>query len=484
MQKYHVDAACGNDRNSGLSPTLAWKTLARAIRQPLKPGDSLLFKRGETWKGSLVIRGSGTKAYPIQIGTYGPGPRPRIMSTGRFILSNDGPVSWWRISGLDLSGARPHDPRLAGLGDSHGITIRSDRPCKGIAINNCIIHDISGTGISFSNTGGAGRAFESWSITGCEVYNAGTGITSHGPWPAQVDAVDCHKRFRVVGCRTHDTATDGIVLSHCRDGVIEHCTAWRTGIGLTRRTPVGIWFFLAYRCTIQFSESFDNHCAGGKADGGGFDLDGGCIDCTMQYNYSHDNDGAGFLICSYDPKNAPCTGCVTRFNLSVNDGRVNDYPAILFWQAYDCLTYNNTCITRVSSPLKFTSETSGHLVANNIFMVDSSLDIPLVKSAYAVDSNIFRNNLYFRAGGSARFEVRAQQGLDMAGFTRLVQSKGDFEGNPRISGRTMLDLLPPGEPKCQRGGIMVTGNGGRDLFGGIIGGKSRPPVGCVLPKKR
>jgi hypothetical protein len=484
MNKYHVDALGGNDSRNGLTPATAWKSLSRANRQNLRPGDSLLFKRGCSWKGTLLIHGSGTRSRRISIGTYGAGPRPRIASPGGVVLGNKGPVSWWRISGLDLCGTRTHDPRFARPGNFHGLAIRSDRPCTGISVDDCVVHDIPGTGISFANTGGSRNAFREWSITGCDVYNAGTGITSHGPWPAPADAADCHVRFRVAGCRTHDIATDGIVLSHCRDGVIEHCTAWRTGIGITRRTPVGIWFYLAYRCVIQFSESFDNHCAGGRGDGGGFDLDGGCIDCVMQYNYSHDNDGAGLLICSYDPKNAPCTGCVTRFNVSINDGRANDYPSILFWQAYDCQTYNNTCITRIATPLKFTSETHGHLIANNIFMVDSGGDVPLVKSAFAVDANTFRNNLYYKSGGKARFEVRGQKNLDLKGFSRLVRSSGEVYSNPGLATLKTAGVFPESGSPCAGRGISIKGMGNRDFAGAPLGKQSRPPIGCCLPRKK
>jgi hypothetical protein len=247
--------------------------------------------------------------------------------------------------------------------------------------------------------------------------------------------------------------------------VIEGCTAYRTGIGLTRRTPVGIWFFQAHRCVIQYCESYDNHTAGGHADGGGFDLDGGAVDCVMQYNYSHDNDGAGYLICSYDPKNAPCTGCVTRFNLSVNDGRANDYPAILFWQAYDCLTYNNTCVTRVSSPLKFISPTWGHVVANNLFVVDSKTDIPVFKSAFPVHRNRFTNNLYWRTGGRARFAIAPWKPMEFSKYREHLGGTGEIVADPRLASLSGIDLAPRAGSRAIRHGIRLPGMGGRDFHG-------------------
>jgi len=487
MSAYHVDSLNGNDRNTGKSPAEAWKTLRRAMKQKLGPGDSLLLKRGCSWNESLRIRGSGKRGRPITLGTYGPGPKPRLVSKVFPIVANDGPVSWWHIKGLEVRGATSFDPFLKGLGRDSGIALYQSAPSVGMVIEDCVVHDVSGSGIVIA-AGAAGRTvFRDWLVTRCEVYNAGTGIATHGPWPPSADMDRfhrCHSNFRVTHCRTHDMVADGIVLSHCRDGVIEHCAAWRTGIGRVRRTPVGIWFFMARRCVIQFCESFDNHPAGGKADGGGFDLDGGCVECVMQYNYSHDNDGAGYLICSYDPVNAPCIKCVTRFNLSVNDGRMNDYPAILFWQAVDCVTYNNTCITRISSPLKFTSDTSGHLIANNIFVVDSGSDIPVVKSAFAMDANTFRNNLYWRTGGKARFEIQAAKNLGMPGFAALVQSRGEKCADPGLTALSgHLVLLRKGSP-CTGAGTRLPGMGRRDLYGTAPGGSGQVNIGCSLARPR
>lgn len=53
---YYLDATGGNDVNSGLSAEKAWKTLKRIEGLNLKPGERLLFKRGETFIGEPQIR--------------------------------------------------------------------------------------------------------------------------------------------------------------------------------------------------------------------------------------------------------------------------------------------------------------------------------------------------------------------------------------------------------------------------------------------
>ena len=62
---------------------------------------------------------------------------------------------------------------------------------------------------------------------------------------------------------------------------------------------VGIWTYASNRVTIRSSESYGNR-TGGHADGGGFDLDGGVTNSVIEYCYSHDNDGPGFLVWNYE----------------------------------------------------------------------------------------------------------------------------------------------------------------------------------------
>ncbi len=80
---YYVDATLGNDDNNGLSQNKAWKTIDRISDQSFAPGDKILFKRGEVWKGEqLEVDGfSGTQSNLIIFGAYpDQGVRP-VIST-------------------------------------------------------------------------------------------------------------------------------------------------------------------------------------------------------------------------------------------------------------------------------------------------------------------------------------------------------------------------------------------------------------------
>jgi len=84
---YYVDCQ-GNDSNSGTSITSPWRSIAKANTAPLKPGDSLLFKRGCTWTNTqtgnfLIANWQGTSSASIRIASYGSGNKPVFRSDAR-----------------------------------------------------------------------------------------------------------------------------------------------------------------------------------------------------------------------------------------------------------------------------------------------------------------------------------------------------------------------------------------------------------------
>src|SRR3954453_17363369 len=137
---------------------------------------------------------------------------------------------------------------------------------------------------------------------------------------------------------------NGIVVGGADGGLIEHSVAHDNGgRDDAGEGGVGIWTYDSRGVVIQSNESYGNRTGGG-ADGGGFDLDDRVSDSVVQYNRSHDNDGAGYLIAnpSRDPVHA---GNGVRFNLSERDGRRNRYAGILIWSVTTRLdVYHNTVV--------------------------------------------------------------------------------------------------------------------------------------------
>lgn len=98
-----VDATNGSDSNSGSSPNEAWQTLAKVSASTFLPGDRILFKRGETYSGTITIPSAGASNRRITIGSYGTGAAP-ILNGGaaaaiQVTAANRG---YWRIQDLDI----------------------------------------------------------------------------------------------------------------------------------------------------------------------------------------------------------------------------------------------------------------------------------------------------------------------------------------------------------------------------------------------
>ena len=77
---YYVSAE-GNDQNPGTSPGMAWKTLEKVNSFTPKPGDQILFRRGDSWEGSITVGMWGFEGRPLLYGAYGSGPKPRIYGS-------------------------------------------------------------------------------------------------------------------------------------------------------------------------------------------------------------------------------------------------------------------------------------------------------------------------------------------------------------------------------------------------------------------
>lgn len=116
---YYFSASSGNDANTGKSPSSPWKSLDKlySIWSSVNPGDSILFKRGDTFAPSTVgsrigvIRIpsgiSGTANAYIVIGAYGSGARPIISgenTTEYHQAFRTGDIAYFIVQDLEIHG--------------------------------------------------------------------------------------------------------------------------------------------------------------------------------------------------------------------------------------------------------------------------------------------------------------------------------------------------------------------------------------------
>ena len=71
-------SAFGNNNNAGINMLQPWRTIARLNMQQLKSGDTVFFKRGNSFYGELVCSFSGSKNKPVVYTAYGKGAMPII----------------------------------------------------------------------------------------------------------------------------------------------------------------------------------------------------------------------------------------------------------------------------------------------------------------------------------------------------------------------------------------------------------------------
>lgn len=106
---HYVDATRGDDSNDGANTCRAWQTVTKVNASALSPGDSILFRRGETFYGELIVSASGMNGIPITFGAYGhPAlPRPVLSGFTRVASWTSAGTNLWR-STLPLSDAAPN----------------------------------------------------------------------------------------------------------------------------------------------------------------------------------------------------------------------------------------------------------------------------------------------------------------------------------------------------------------------------------------
>ena len=406
---YYVNTA-GGDSASGTSPGSAWRTLARVNQASLSAGDRVYLAGGQTFTGTLAFDAAdrGTGPFPIVVSSYGSG-RATIaagQSSGVAAYNTAGIT----VANIDIVGAGRTS------NSSSGIEFYTDLPgnvtLAGIRIDNVGVSGFGKQGIVVGSWNGA-TGFRDVAIIGVLAHdNALAGIATYAAVPnvhqnVYVGYSWAYDNSGVPGLSTN--SGNGIVLGNVNGATIERCVARHNGwLNTNVGGPVGIWTYDSTGVTIQLSESYENRTAS-SADGGGFDLDQNVSNSVVQYNCSHDNDGAGYLL-AQEPATVAHSGNVVRYNISQNDGRANTYGGIHVWgRVRNAEIYNNTIFMSASSSASPRAATvvswgvpqnrsvSVHF-RNNIFVSAGAVPLLEVDDVQRASSDLqFQGNIYFAA---------------------------------------------------------------------------------------
>lgn len=411
----------GNDNNSGTSTSQAWKTINKINSSTIAAGSIILFEGGSIFYGGIYIDNTdGNNALnPIVFSSYGTGKA--IINSGNsmgFYAHNTQGIT---VSNLIFEGSG------AATNPTDGVmfynNLANNTRLSNINVINLEVRYYGKTGISIASSVG-NSGYKNVIFDGVRVHHIKTngimtsGYTSqsHTGWSHQNVTIKNSEVYDVSGYSDPGTHRgSGIIFGQVDGGLIEKCTAHHNGAANTHcGGPGGIWAWDCNNIIIQSSESYENS-SGTGCDGLGFDLDGGVTNSIMQYNYSHDNDGAGYLLGQYSNARA-WSNNVIRYNISENDGRTNAGGFTLFngpgSSMSGCKIYNNTVYQTPSATnahvgaftiIDWTKNITGIEVYNNIFQTTGGVNLVDVPVGY---SAFFAGNLYWSSG--AAFKIKYQ----------------------------------------------------------------------------
>jgi hypothetical protein len=398
---YYVSPT-GRDINPGTSTAAPFQTLAAVDKLTLAPGDQVLLAGGATFTGtlSLTAEDAGASGNPVTISSYGTGRATIAAGDGDGIDVFD--TSGVAISNLNVEGDSPDND------SSQGINLFNDRTTGGRLADGVSIDqvDVGGFGLFGIGIGAITTTygFDHVSITNATLHDddeaglesyAGDYTANPAPYGlAHADVYVAHVTAHDnPGNAIHLASGNGIELGDLQNSTIERSVAYDNGTSRDG-APAGIWAYNCDNVTIQYNESYGNQ--GKTTDGDGFDLDGGTTHSTLQYNYSHDNYGAGYLLCQFADATA-WSGNTVRYNISVNDGRANSYGAINLYtptsalpltdtQVYGNTIYVSTAANSTPSAVRVLAATDSVDFYNNVFDVAPGLQTVNLFNATFTDS--------------------------------------------------------------------------------------------------
>jgi hypothetical protein len=307
-----------------------------------------------------------------------------------------------------------------------------------------------------------------------------------------------HSRFHDnPGIDIPEQTGNGLFFKDVDGGTIEHCRAYNNGT-LNRNAgggPVGLWALFSKRVVIQFNESYGNKS--NNADGGGFDLDGGVTNSIMQYNYSHDNHGAGYLLWEFGDVMLS-KGNIVRYNISQNDsqGVQNGFYGGIHLglngvRMSDAQIYGNTVyMGRGPGPALVAEGNLENIrVHNNIFMT-AGADVIRVRPNNASAVTLQGNN-YWNTSGNIRYNWMGTSYFDLGSWRsasqqeRLNNEDTGFQVDPRLQapgqGGTAAYMLRGDSPLIDRGvdlSAIGINPGWRDFYGSTLPQGPRWDIGA------
>jgi hypothetical protein len=408
-----------------------WKTITYAVTRT-NPGDTIYLQAGATFSENATIGpgDGGAAALPVTI-TSDPANRATLAGAA----SSDG-LSVWNTAGVIIENLILAGPGPVGATKA-GVAFQTDNGKQVfVRLRNL---DVSGykNGINIFGWGGTEYGFDDIVIEDCISHHnlSGGGQT----WGSTIGGIT---NIVVRRCVFHDNYGDpaatgntgsGFVFGDVRGGLIEHCIAHHNGgAGVATEGPVGLWAYDSDQVTIQFCESYANLAK--NMDGDGFDLDQNVTNSVIQYCYSHDNYGAGYLLCHAG--SLTWGNNVVRYCISENDGCGLKMGSIHTYSASNGITnshvYGNTIYNGKAPAVWYDANANmaANTFRNNVIVTSGGKK--LLNGSPTAAKLLFQGNLWWASGGT----------VSIAGYSTLDAWRA-ATGQETLSGNSVGLFAPP-----------------------------------------
>ena len=430
QNQYYLSSSTGNDNNNG-SQTQPWKTLSKISNTTLGPGDTVYFKKGDTFRGHYVVNGSGTEQSPITFTAYGTGNQPVISGSDHddgggdyreaILVENEDNMIF---EDLEIQNHRTTSRSNVGDLVSFGIqVISSSAGTK----NNFTFRDMT-----FKNVYGLywvdpsnQSEFNAFEVSGLTFKSSWGGIINNvvveDSYFTDLQRIGIH--IKNTSGKTSDKRNTNIVVRRneffqiggtcvlpirTENCLIENNIFNQPG-AKTNDKMIGrgsaVWNWYSINTIVQYNQAIN---AKGILDSHGIHVDHSNIDTFIQYNLMQDCEGGFVEILGGNQR------AVYRFNISINDGwRVNpnwtnsDHTIWLNDKiggesghpSYNSYIYNNTVIINKSGNDAFDTaiDINGQntRIFNNIIYAVNGSGIGNQQGNYNDPNLMMTNNLFF-----------------------------------------------------------------------------------------
>jgi len=298
-----------------------WKSLAPVNSHAFKPGDSVYFARGSSYRGALAIADSGAPGKPITFAAYGSGAAPRFTNPSYSVLNGNMIQvrgSWIVIDGLCFHEGVPAPPPKDPKAFDHGDLDPAPRTIAAVFIARSAAHVI---------------------VRNCEAINAPVAVRSYGEYAL-------------------------ITKNYFHDCTTQFLSAPNWG-------PVAIMLMVSHQ-EVSYNRIERYYKVGGTwgADGGAFEIDDQSPKAFINIHHNRVQDTQGFL-------ETDGGGPYTNITIAYNEADVTE-KFIGMTHCSKWLIANNTIIRVHKRPGYndanwFNDGTSDTVWRNNIFVLANGL---------------------------------------------------------------------------------------------------------------